>query len=69
METPEQCVVFVQSYNKDTRATSMAERRQGHCSGVLLLTWTDFTYYSGVSIVDFKQVNASWVTKTNVYKL
>ena len=38
METPEQCVVFVQSYNKDTRATSMAERRQGRCSGVLLLT-------------------------------
>ena len=67
METPEQCVIFVQSYNKDTRVRSMVERRQGRRSSVLLLTQTDFTYYSGDSIVHFKHVNASWVTKTNVY--
>ena len=28
----------------------------------LLLLWTGFTHFSGVSIVDFEQVNAGWVT-------
>ena len=37
--------------NKDTRATSLT----------LLLTLTYFTYCSSVSIVNFEQVNDSWV--------
>ena len=35
------------------------DQRQWRRSGVLLLTWTDFTYCSGVSIAHFEQVNAS----------
>ena len=40
--------------NKDTITTPMCR------SGVLLLTLNYFTSCSGVSIVDFEQVNAGW---------
>ena len=40
-----------------------SERRHRSRSGVFIVNFkTDFTHCSGISIVDFKQVNAGWVT-------
>ena len=36
------------------------ERRQWLRSGFFNINWTDFLYYSGVSIVDSEQVNVAW---------
>ena len=46
--------------NKDTRATPKVNNKDTRMS--LLLTLTYFTPCSSVSIVNFEQVNASWVT-------
>ena len=60
MKTPEQCVKFVQSWQKNART-------------VLLTFWwlfcwlrTDFAHCSGISVFDFEQVYASWVNGLNV---
>ena len=46
--------------NKDTRTTPKVNNKDTRMS--LLLTLTYFTPCSSVSIVNFEQVNASWVT-------
>ena len=55
METQEQCVDSVNSYQK---------RHQNEVNDVdmvsLLLAWTDFTPFSSVFVVNFEQVNVSW---------
>ena len=44
---------FLEVTNKGTRTTSLI--------GVFLWLWIYFTLWSGVSVVDFEQVNARWV--------
>ena len=42
--------------NKNTRTTAVTSFWCCYCQ-----LWTDFTHCSGVSIVDFEQINAGWV--------
>ena len=37
------------------------ERRHWCCSGVFIVNFKHFIHFSSVSILDFKQVNVSWV--------
>lgn len=52
-ETVEQCVKFVQNYQRQYKNYAFVLS--------LLTTLTDFTQYPGIFNVDFEQVNHGWV--------
>ena len=49
--------------NKDTRMTSLTSYWCLYC-----YLWTNFTQCSGVSTVDFEQVNANWDVDNHLFK-
>ena len=59
METPKQCMNPVQSFEYRHRMTSLTSSWCLYCC-----LCTNFSHSSGVSIVDFEQVNVRWM----VYK-